>query len=192
MYNLTDINAPIQRQHQTKTPLNTRKTPDPTCQVSPQAPTVTSTENINQEEMVEEYVQVENDVFINIFCTPVQVRGETSNIWHGNRLLYHEGRNVHGRKSVPGMNSSEREMERGKVSLMLEILSRRLFLKLNLSDHRSILIDLQEILKGKWRYLIPAKPPIHNHVLIPNYQDFKIQDFRYFDGFECFQAIKIE
>nr|GFB91691.1 Gag-Pol polyprotein [Tanacetum cinerariifolium] len=72
------INAPIQRQHQTKTPLNTHKTPDPTCQVSPQAPTVTSTENINQEEMVEEYVQVENDVFINIFCTLVQVRGETS------------------------------------------------------------------------------------------------------------------
>nr|GEW38609.1 hypothetical protein [Tanacetum cinerariifolium] len=46
-------------------------------------------------------------------------------------------------------------------------------------------------LKGKWRYLIPAKPPIHNHVLIPNYQDFKIQDFRYSDGFECFQAINI-
>nr|GEX17644.1 hypothetical protein [Tanacetum cinerariifolium]GEZ83745.1 hypothetical protein [Tanacetum cinerariifolium] len=43
----------------------------------------------------------------------------------------------------------------------------------------------------KWRYLIPAKPPIHNHVLIPNYQDFKIQDFCYSDGFECFQAIKI-
>nr|GEZ54605.1 hypothetical protein [Tanacetum cinerariifolium] len=44
---------------------------------------------------------------------------------------------------------------------------------------------------GKWRYLIPAKPPIHNHMLIPNYQDFKIQDFRYSDGFECFQAINI-
>nr|GEY31542.1 hypothetical protein [Tanacetum cinerariifolium] len=46
-------------------------------------------------------------------------------------------------------------------------------------------------LKGKWRYLIPAKPPIHNHVFIPNYQDFKIQDFCYSDGFECFQAINI-
>nr|GEZ07023.1 hypothetical protein [Tanacetum cinerariifolium] len=78
-----------------------------------------------------------------------------------------------------------------KVSLMLEILSRRFFLKLNLSDHMSILTDLQGTLKGKWRYLILAKPPIHNHVLIPNYQDFKIQDFRYSDGFECFQAIKI-
>nr|GEZ03402.1 putative ribonuclease H-like domain-containing protein [Tanacetum cinerariifolium] len=44
---------------------------------------------------------------------------------------------------------------------------------------------------GKWRYLIPAEPPIHNHMLTPNYQDFKIQDFRYSDGFECFQAIKI-
>nr|GEX02151.1 hypothetical protein [Tanacetum cinerariifolium] len=29
-------------------------------------------------EMVEEYAQVENDEFINIFCTPVQDRGETS------------------------------------------------------------------------------------------------------------------
>nr|GEY52849.1 hypothetical protein [Tanacetum cinerariifolium] len=55
----------------------------------------------------------------------------------------------------------------------------------------SILMDLQGTLKGKWRYLIPAKPPIHNHVLIPNYQDFKIQDFCDFDGFECFQAINI-
>nr|GFA56187.1 reverse transcriptase domain-containing protein [Tanacetum cinerariifolium] len=50
-----------------------------------------------------------------------------------------------------------------KVSLMLEILSRRFFLKLNLSDYRSILTDLQGTLKGKCRYLIPAKLPIHNH-----------------------------
>nr|GEZ96491.1 hypothetical protein [Tanacetum cinerariifolium] len=78
-----------------------------------------------------------------------------------------------------------------KVSLMLEILSRRSFLKLNLSDHRSILMDLQGTLKGKLRYLIPAITPIHNHVFIPNYQDFKIQDFCYSDGFECFQAINI-
>nr|GEU30310.1 reverse transcriptase domain-containing protein [Tanacetum cinerariifolium] len=79
----------------------------------------------------------------------------------------------------------------GNVPLMLEILSRRFILKLNLSDHRSVLTDLQETLKGKWRYLIPAIPPIHNYMLIPNYQDFKIQDFRYSDGFECFQAINI-
>nr|GEZ12327.1 hypothetical protein [Tanacetum cinerariifolium] len=46
-------------------------------------------------------------------------------------------------------------------------------------------------LKGKWRYLILAEPPIHNHMLTPNYQDFKIQDFYYSDGFECFQANKI-
>nr|GEY89732.1 hypothetical protein [Tanacetum cinerariifolium] len=55
----------------------------------------------------------------------------------------------------------------------------------------SILTDLQGTLKGKWRYMIPAIPPIHNHVLIPNYQDFKIQDFRYSNGFECFQAINM-
>nr|GFC69132.1 hypothetical protein [Tanacetum cinerariifolium] len=39
---------------------------------------VASTENINQAKMVEEYAQVENDKFINIFCMPVQDRGKTS------------------------------------------------------------------------------------------------------------------
>nr|GEW54485.1 reverse transcriptase domain-containing protein [Tanacetum cinerariifolium] len=73
---------------------------------------------------------------------------------------------------------------------MLEILSRRFFLKLNLSDHMSILMDLQETLKGRWRYLIPAEPQIHNHMLIPDYPDIIFQDFRYSDGFECFQALK--
>nr|GFA03012.1 hypothetical protein [Tanacetum cinerariifolium] len=34
--------------------------------------------NINQAETIEENAQVENDEFINIFCTPVQDRGETS------------------------------------------------------------------------------------------------------------------
>nr|GEU84139.1 hypothetical protein [Tanacetum cinerariifolium] len=37
-----------------------------------------SSKNMNQAKMVEEYAQVENDEFINIFCTPVQDRGETS------------------------------------------------------------------------------------------------------------------
>nr|GEW04278.1 hypothetical protein [Tanacetum cinerariifolium] len=66
-----------QRQQHT-TPLNTHTTPLPTCQVPTHAPTVTSPENMNQVEMVEEYAQVENDEFINILCTPVQDRGETS------------------------------------------------------------------------------------------------------------------
>nr|GEW49462.1 hypothetical protein [Tanacetum cinerariifolium] len=56
---------------------------------------------------------------------------------------------------------------------------------------RSILTDLQETLKMRWRYLIPAKSQIHNHMLIPDYQDIKFQDFRYSDGFECYQVIKI-
>nr|GEX17257.1 retrovirus-related Pol polyprotein from transposon TNT 1-94 [Tanacetum cinerariifolium] len=67
-----------QRQQQNITPLNNQTTPDPTCQVPTLAPTVTSTKNMNQAEMVEEYAQVENDEFINIFCTSVQDRGETS------------------------------------------------------------------------------------------------------------------
>nr|GEZ48567.1 retrovirus-related Pol polyprotein from transposon TNT 1-94 [Tanacetum cinerariifolium] len=42
------------------------------------APTVTSTENMNQAEINAENAQVADDKFINIFCTPVQDRGETS------------------------------------------------------------------------------------------------------------------
>nr|GEV86324.1 retrovirus-related Pol polyprotein from transposon TNT 1-94 [Tanacetum cinerariifolium] len=74
---VSTADAPNQRQQLT-TPLNTHTTPAPTCQVPTQAPTVASTENMNQAEMVEEYAQVENDEFINIFCTSVQDIGETS------------------------------------------------------------------------------------------------------------------
>nr|GEX50368.1 hypothetical protein [Tanacetum cinerariifolium] len=75
---VSTADAPNQHQHQNTTPLNTQTTHAPKCQVLTQAPTVTSTENINQAEMIEENAQVENDEFINIFCTPVQDRGETS------------------------------------------------------------------------------------------------------------------
>nr|GEZ72723.1 uncharacterized mitochondrial protein AtMg00810-like [Tanacetum cinerariifolium] len=74
---VSTADAPNQRQPHT-TPLNTHTTPAPTCQVPTQAPTVASPENMNQAEMVEEYAQVENDEFINIFCTPVQDREEIS------------------------------------------------------------------------------------------------------------------
>nr|GEX00215.1 hypothetical protein [Tanacetum cinerariifolium] len=75
---VTTADTPNQRQQQNTTPLNTQSTPNPTCQVPTQAPTVTSTENINQAETISEYVQGENDEFINIFSTPVQGRGEMS------------------------------------------------------------------------------------------------------------------
>nr|GEX17534.1 retrovirus-related Pol polyprotein from transposon TNT 1-94 [Tanacetum cinerariifolium] len=75
---VTTADAPNQCQQQNTTPLNNQTTPDPTCQVPTHAPTVASTENMNQVEMVEEYAQVKNDEFINIFCTPVQDRRETS------------------------------------------------------------------------------------------------------------------
>nr|GEX83443.1 hypothetical protein [Tanacetum cinerariifolium] len=70
--------APNQRQQQNTTPLNNQTTPDPTSQVPTHASTVASTENINQAKMITEYAHVEDDEFINIFCTPVQDRGETS------------------------------------------------------------------------------------------------------------------
>nr|GFB57188.1 retrovirus-related Pol polyprotein from transposon TNT 1-94 [Tanacetum cinerariifolium] len=74
---VTTADAPNQRQ-QHKTPLNNLTTTEPTCPDPTQAPTITSTKNINQAEMVEEYAQGENNEFINIFCTPAQDRGETS------------------------------------------------------------------------------------------------------------------
>nr|GEZ80268.1 hypothetical protein [Tanacetum cinerariifolium] len=74
---VSTADAPNQRQQLT-TPLNTHTTPAPTCQVPTQAPTVTSIKNITQAESNSENAQVADDEFINIFCTPVQDRGETS------------------------------------------------------------------------------------------------------------------
>nr|GEW85221.1 hypothetical protein [Tanacetum cinerariifolium] len=74
---VSTANAPNQCQQHT-TPLSTHITPAPTCKVPIQVPCVASTENMNQAKMVKDYAQVENDEFINIFCTPVQDRGETS------------------------------------------------------------------------------------------------------------------
>nr|GFB84685.1 hypothetical protein [Tanacetum cinerariifolium] len=75
---VTTADAPNKcQQQQHMTPLNTQTTPKATCQVPTQAPTVTSTENINQLETITEDAQVKDDEFINIFCTPVQERGET-------------------------------------------------------------------------------------------------------------------
>nr|GEV17552.1 retrovirus-related Pol polyprotein from transposon TNT 1-94 [Tanacetum cinerariifolium] len=69
--------APNQRQHHI-TPLNIHTTPAPTCQVPSLAPSVSSSENINQAETYAENDQVADDEFINIFCTPVQDQVETS------------------------------------------------------------------------------------------------------------------
>nr|GFC61757.1 hypothetical protein [Tanacetum cinerariifolium] len=63
--------TPTQRQQPT-TPLNTPSTPTPTCPNPTIAPTVISSENINQAEPHAENDQVANDEFINIFSTPVQ------------------------------------------------------------------------------------------------------------------------
>nr|GFD39730.1 hypothetical protein [Tanacetum cinerariifolium] len=62
--------APNQRQQHT-TPLKNHTTPS-------LAPTVSSSENINQADTHAENDQVTDDEFINIFCTPVQNQKETS------------------------------------------------------------------------------------------------------------------
>nr|GEU76282.1 hypothetical protein [Tanacetum cinerariifolium] len=77
-YDVTTADAPNKCQQQHTTPLNTQTTLEPTCQVPSQAPTVTSTKNINQAKTITKNAQVKDDEFINIFCTPVQDRGETS------------------------------------------------------------------------------------------------------------------
>nr|GFC04093.1 hypothetical protein [Tanacetum cinerariifolium] len=50
----------------------------PAIQLPSLAPTVSSSENINQAESYAENDQVADDEFINIFCTPVHDQGETS------------------------------------------------------------------------------------------------------------------
>nr|GFA66847.1 integrase, catalytic region, zinc finger, CCHC-type, peptidase aspartic, catalytic [Tanacetum cinerariifolium] len=74
---VSSADAPNQCQQHT-TPLNIHTTPSPTCQVPTLAPTVTSNENMTQVEMYAENDQVAYGEFINIFCTLVQDRGETS------------------------------------------------------------------------------------------------------------------
>nr|GFA61524.1 retrovirus-related Pol polyprotein from transposon TNT 1-94 [Tanacetum cinerariifolium] len=75
---VSTADAPNQHQQHT-IPLNTHTTPAPTCQVPTQVTSVASTENMNQAEIVEEYAQVENDEFINIFYHPLeQVIGNPS------------------------------------------------------------------------------------------------------------------
>nr|GFB56919.1 hypothetical protein [Tanacetum cinerariifolium] len=69
--------APYRHQNHT-TQLNIHTTLTPTCQVPTLAPTVTSSENINQAETYAENDQATDDEFINIFSTLVQDQGETS------------------------------------------------------------------------------------------------------------------
>nr|GEU70677.1 hypothetical protein [Tanacetum cinerariifolium] len=75
---VTTADAPNHHQQQHTTPLKNLTTPEPTCQVPTQAPTVTSTEKITQAETNAKNTQVLDDEFINIFCTPVQDQWETS------------------------------------------------------------------------------------------------------------------
>nr|GFA31317.1 hypothetical protein [Tanacetum cinerariifolium]GFA31798.1 hypothetical protein [Tanacetum cinerariifolium] len=74
---ITTADKCIQHQQLT-TPLNNHTTPAPICQISSIAPTVISSENINQAETHAENDQVADDEFINIFSTSVQDQGETS------------------------------------------------------------------------------------------------------------------
>ncbi|GKD93719.1 hypothetical protein Tco_1373556, partial [Tanacetum coccineum] len=83
---VTTADTPYQRQQHNTTPftsttvaidtppLNFQTTPETTSQ----APTMTSTENINQAKTHKENAQVKEDKFINIFSTPVNEKGETS------------------------------------------------------------------------------------------------------------------
>nr|GEZ53701.1 retrovirus-related Pol polyprotein from transposon TNT 1-94 [Tanacetum cinerariifolium] len=74
---VSTADAPNQRQQPT-TLLNNHTTPVPTCQTPSIAPTIISSENINQAELHAENDEVADDEFINIFSAPVQDKGETS------------------------------------------------------------------------------------------------------------------
>nr|GEX13474.1 retrovirus-related Pol polyprotein from transposon TNT 1-94 [Tanacetum cinerariifolium] len=74
---VSTADAPNERQQPT-TPLNYHTTPAPTCQNPSIAPTVISSENINQAEPHAKNDEVADDEFINIFSTLVQDQRETS------------------------------------------------------------------------------------------------------------------
>nr|GEZ58981.1 retrovirus-related Pol polyprotein from transposon TNT 1-94 [Tanacetum cinerariifolium] len=74
---VSTADATNQRQQYT-TPLKNHTTPTPTCQIPTLAPTVISSENINQAETYAKNDQVADDEFINIFSTPVQDQEEKS------------------------------------------------------------------------------------------------------------------
>nr|GEX36406.1 Ras GTPase-activating protein-binding protein 1-like isoform X1 [Tanacetum cinerariifolium] len=69
--------APNERQQYT-TALNNHTTPAPTCQTLTIAPTVISSENINQAEPQAKNDQVTDDEFINIFSTPTMASVQIS------------------------------------------------------------------------------------------------------------------
>nr|GEW86339.1 retrovirus-related Pol polyprotein from transposon TNT 1-94 [Tanacetum cinerariifolium] len=97
---VTTVVAPNQCQQQHTTPLNTQTTHEPTCQDPTQAPTVTSTENINQAVPITENAQVEDDEFINIFCTPVQERGEPSSHHPFEQVIGNPSQSVRTRRQL--------------------------------------------------------------------------------------------
>nr|GEW53837.1 hypothetical protein [Tanacetum cinerariifolium] len=94
---VTTVNAHNQSQQQHTTSLNTQTTTEPTCQKPTHAPTVTSTENMNQAEMIAANAQVADDEFINIFSTPTkdhpleQVIGNPSQSIRTRRQLESDG-----------------------------------------------------------------------------------------------------
>nr|GEX24356.1 Gag-Pol polyprotein [Tanacetum cinerariifolium] len=96
---ITTADEPNQCQQQHITPLNTQTTPKPTCQDPTQAPTVTSIKNINQAETITENAQVEDDEFINIFCTPIQDRGEPSSR-HVEQVIGNPSQSVRTRRQL--------------------------------------------------------------------------------------------
>nr|GEY32581.1 uncharacterized mitochondrial protein AtMg00810-like [Tanacetum cinerariifolium] len=85
-FDITTVDAPnqCQQQHITSStsttiaadtpPLNIQTTPETTSQAPTQAPIVTANENIIQAETNKEYEHVDEDEFINIFNTPMDVK----------------------------------------------------------------------------------------------------------------------
>ncbi|GKA92000.1 retrovirus-related pol polyprotein from transposon TNT 1-94 [Tanacetum coccineum] len=85
---VTTADAPDKRQQQHTTssstttvdadapPLNIQTTPQTTNQAPTHVPTVNATENIIQAETNNEYAQVDDDEFVNVFSTPLETDGE--------------------------------------------------------------------------------------------------------------------
>ncbi|GJY25521.1 retrovirus-related pol polyprotein from transposon TNT 1-94 [Tanacetum coccineum] len=78
--------------------LNIQTTPQTTNQAPTHVPTINATENIIQAETNNEFAQVDDDEFVNVFSTPVQERGETSSRhvdWSNMHIFYQHHPSAH-------------------------------------------------------------------------------------------------
>nr|GEU63870.1 reverse transcriptase domain-containing protein [Tanacetum cinerariifolium] len=140
---------------------------------------------------------MECDETLNDVCTALDDRLKGIRMQYLPQTIWRKGDKD---RAAAMIQANDKMLKTRRIMRSLEkFVGGKLLLQPNLDECQShihpttlLLTDLlQKTLKRRWRYLILAESQIHNHMLIPDYQDIIFQDFRYSDGFECYQVIKI-